>query len=75
MPGGGGGDTLGIRQQSNLNPWELDRTPLDMGWELDTFSRSSRLNYIKNLMAHPRDFGHKVLSNGWGISQGLPVSL
>ena len=24
---------------------------------------------IAKLMAHPRDFGHKVFSNGWGISQ------
>ena len=51
-PRGGGGDTLGIRQQNNPNPWELDRTP-----------------NITNMMAHPRDFGHKVFANGWGISQ------
>ena len=40
--GGGGGcgrDTLGIRQQI----WE---------GKLDTFSRSSKLKYLTNLMAH-----------------------
>ena len=37
--------------------------------KLDTFSRSSKLNYITKLIAHPRDFGHKVFANGWGISQ------
>ena len=68
--GGGGGDTLGIRQQNNPNPWGLDRTPKDMGWVIRYFSRSSKLNQITNLMAlHPRDFGHKVFANGWGISQ------
>ena len=37
--------------------------------KLDTFSRSSKLNHITNLMAHPRDFRNKVFANGWGISQ------
>ena len=67
----GGGDTLGIRQQNNPNPRGLDRTPKDMGWVIRYFSRSSKLNYITNLMAYPRDFGHKVFANGWGISQTL----
>ena len=54
----GGGDTLGIRQQNNPNHRELDGTPRHI-WEgkLDNFSRSSKLNYITNLIAHPRDFG------------------
>ena len=37
-PRGGGGrcgrDTLGIRQQNNPNPQELDRTPRHMGGEI-----------------------------------------
>ena len=32
----------------------------EMGWENIYFSRSSKLNYILNLMAHPMDFGHNV---------------
>ena len=64
-----GGDTLGIRQQNNPTPRGLDRTPKDMGWVIRYFSRSSKLIYITNLMAHPRDFGHKVFANGWRISQ------
>ena len=45
----------GIRQQNNPNPQELDRIPRHgMGNLIDTFSRSSKLNYmyITNLMAH-----------------------
>ena len=70
--GGGGGaveDTLGIRQQNNPNPRELDGAPRHGIGKLDTFSKSSKLNYLTNLMAHPRDFGHKVFANVWGISQ------
>ena len=59
--GGGGGDTLRIRQQ-NQDSWD---------GKLDTFSRSSKLNHITNLMAHQRDFGHNVFANGWEISQRL----
>ena len=67
--GGGDGDTLVIRQQNNPNPRGLERTPKDMGWVIRYFSRSSKLNYIATLMAHQRDFGHKVFVNGWEISQ------
>ena len=28
---------------------------------------SSTLNYIKNLMACPRDFEHQIFAHGWGI--------
>ena len=42
--GGGSSDTLGIRQQNNPNPQELDRTPRHGMGKLDTFSRSSKLN-------------------------------
>ena len=59
---------MGIRQQNNPNPRELDRTPRQGMEKLDTFSRSSKLNYITNLMAHPRDFRHKFFVNEWGIS-------
>ena len=38
-----------------------------MGWVIRNFSRSSKLNYITNLIAHPRDFGHKIFDNGWGL--------
>ena len=38
-----------------------------MGWVIRYFSRSSKLNNITNLMAHPRNFGHKIFANGWGI--------
>ena len=58
LRGGGGRETLGIRQQNNPNPRGLDRTPKDMGWVIRYFSRSSKLNYITNLMAHPRDFAN-----------------
>ena len=61
--GEGGGDTLEIRQQNNPNPRELDSTPRRVMGKLDTFSRSSKLDYITNLMAHLRDFGHKVFAN------------
>ena len=61
--GGGGGDTLVIRQQNNPNPRGLDRTPKDMEWVIRYFSRSSKSNYLTNLlMAHPKDFGHKVIA-------------
>ena len=43
---GGGGDTLGIRQQNNPSPRGLDRTPKDMGWEIRYFSRSSKKLFI-----------------------------
>ena len=35
--------------------------------ELDTSSGSSKLNYITNLMVHPRDFGHNIFAFGWVI--------
>ena len=70
-PRGGGGVTLGIRQLNNPNPRGLDRTPKDMECVIRYFSRSSKLNCITNLIAHPRDFGHKVFANGWGISHRL----
>ena len=66
---GGGGGTLGIRQQNNPNPQGLDRPSKDMGWVIRYFSRGSELNYITSLMAHPRDVGHKIFANGFGISQ------
>ena len=42
-----------------------------LGWVIRYFSRSSKLNYITNLMAHPRDFGHKVFANGWGMGVNI----
>ena len=43
-----------IRQQNNPNPRELDRAPRHGMGKFDTFSRSSKINYITYLMAHPR---------------------
>ena len=59
------GDTRGIKQLT----WELDRTPRHGGGKLDTFSGSSKLDYITNLMTHPRNFGHHsdMFAYGWGI--------
>ena len=53
----GGGEVGGI-QQNNPSTWKADRTPKTWDEKLDTFSRSSKLRYITNLIAHPRDFGH-----------------
>ena len=64
---GDGGDTGVIRQQNSPNPWELDRTPRHGGGKLDTFSESSKLDYITNLMTRPRDFGHHIFAYGLGI--------
>ena len=61
------GDTGEIRQPKNPNTRELDRTPRHGVGILDTFSRSSKLNYIINLMARPRVFGHHILAHVWEI--------
>ena len=70
-PEEGGGDTRGIRLQTNLNPRELDRANKPWGGKLDvkiiTSSGISKLNYITNLIAHPSDFRHHVFAQGWEI--------
>ena len=65
--GSGGDTTRGIRLQTNPNFRELDTAPKPCGGKLDTSFGISKLNYITNLMAHPRDFRHHIFTKGWGI--------
>ena len=62
---GSGGYTRGIRLQKNPYPRELERAPRHRGGKLDTSSGSSKLHYITNLMANPRDFGHHKHICSW----------
>ena len=61
-------DTRGIRLLTSPTPPQaLDRAPKPSGGKLDTSSGISKLNYITNMMAHPRDFRHQIFTQGLEI--------
>ena len=64
---GSGEDTRGIRLQPNPNPHELDIASKHWDGKLDTSYGISKLNYITNLIAHPRDLRQHIFTKGWGI--------
>ena len=62
--GGSAGIPWGLDSKAS-HQWKLDRTPKNRVGKLDTFSGSSKLDFITNLMAQSRDFGYHIFAYGW----------